>query len=244
MGKVPWFLPILCSNQVCGLWTMVRRPRTCYLYWCGAAFSSLVKRKQLPTQSAMRIIASLFMSLHLKLSFNVSRARVLWDWQMFKGAYGGPLFMEITDMGHALVLFLFCQCLPVFASVPLHLNSSPWKACLAHRRVMLFNQQPLFLEAAWSWRVLLVKYAFCSLTLRLLSALWELCIAPVKPASFFFYWFHPTCGVSSLKLRESLFYSCQSGYILSLVTTHGCVSKERQELQWESLHQNCYVLFA
>jgi len=56
---------------------------------------------------------------------------------MFKGAYCGPLFMEITDMGHARSGPV--PVLPVLASIPCHHNSSSRKACLAHRRVVLFN---------------------------------------------------------------------------------------------------------
>lgn len=207
MCKVPWFLPVLCGNQVCGLWTMVRCPHTCYLYWFRVAVNSLVKRKQLPTQSAVWIIASLFMSLHLKLSFNVSRARVLSDWQMFKGAYCGPLFMEITDMGHALVLFLFCQCLPVFLFTIIPHPGRP---------ALLTGESCFLISNLYFSRLPGVDVPYLSNMLSVhlhwdgCQPFWELCIAQVKPASFFFYLFYFTWGVSSLKLRETLLYSCQS----------------------------------
>lgn len=121
-------------------------------------------------------------------------------WQIFRVPCCGLLPMEITDIVHALVLFLF-------ASVPLHHSFWSREACLAHRRVTLFNQQPLFVKATWSWHVLLVKYAFCSFTLRLLSALLRAVHSPNKASLFlsFLYLFHFIRVVSSLNLRKTLF---------------------------------------
>jgi hypothetical protein len=142
-----------------------------------------------------------------------------------------PSFFGDFRHWRALVLFLF-------ATVPLHHSSSPGEPCLAHRRVMLFNQQALFVKATWSWHAFLVKYAFCSFALRWLSALLRALLSPNKASLFLCYLFYFTRVVSSLKLRKALFYSCQSVLILSSVTAHGCAPKEGHELEPEILHQN------
>lgn len=88
-------------------------------------------------------------------------------------------------------MLLFCQCLPVFLFTIIPHPGRP--ALLTRESCFLISKlyfsRPPGVDASY-----LSNMLFVHLHWDCCQPFWELCITPVKPASFFFYLFYFICG--------------------------------------------------